>query len=128
MLGGIHPSRVFIVCGYTDMRRGIDGLSAIVNQNHKLDPSDGSLFLFCGRRSDRIKGLLWDDDGFLLLYRLRRVREFLCEEHRDIVPIACDIPAPVSSDIKIQSGNMNISMPCSISPEILSAAIEALKC
>lgn len=61
-------------------------------------------------------------------YRLRRVREFLCEEHRDIVPIACDIPAPVSSDIKIQSGNMNISMPCSVSPEILSAAIEALKC
>ena len=61
-------------------------------------------------------------------YRLRRVREFLCEEHRDIVPIACDIPAPVSSEIKIQSGNMDISMPCSVSPEILSAAIEALKC
>ena len=61
-------------------------------------------------------------------YRLRRVREFLCEEHRDIVPIACDIPAPVSSDIKIQSGNMNITMPCSISPEMLSAVIEALKC
>ena len=69
MLGGIHPNRVFIVCGYTDMRRSIDGLAAIVNQNQKLDPSDGSLFLFCGRRSDRIKGLLWDDDGFLLLYK-----------------------------------------------------------
>ena len=69
MLGGIHPSRVYIVCGYTDMRRSIDGLSAIVKQNYKLNPSDGSLFLFCGRRSDRIKGLLWDDDGFLLLYK-----------------------------------------------------------
>ena len=69
MLGGINTSRVYIVCGYTDMRRSIDGLSAIVKQNHRLDPSDGSLFLFCGRRSDRIKGLLWDDDGFLLLYK-----------------------------------------------------------
>lgn len=61
-------------------------------------------------------------------YRLRRVREFLCEEHRDIVPIACDIPASVSSEIKIQSGNMNITMPCTVSPEILTATIEALKC
>ena len=61
-------------------------------------------------------------------YRLRRVREFFCEERRDIVPLACDIPAPVSSEIKIQSGNMNITIPCSVSPEMLSAAIEALKC
>ena len=61
-------------------------------------------------------------------YRLQKVREFFCEEHHDIVPLAYDVPTPASSDIKIQSGNMNISMPCSISPEILSAAIEALKC
>ena len=66
MLGGIHPRRVHIVCGYTDMKRCIDGLAAIVKQNHQLDQSDGSLFLFC-RRSDRIKGLMWDDGGFLLL-------------------------------------------------------------
>lgn len=61
-------------------------------------------------------------------YRQRRVREFLCEEHRDIVPLACDVTMPESQDIKIQSGNMNISMPCSVSPKMLSVAIEALKC
>ena len=59
----------FIVCGYTDLRRGIDGLAGIVQQNYKLDVCSGALFLFCGRRSDRIKALLWEGDGFLLLYK-----------------------------------------------------------
>ncbi len=61
---------VYIVCGYTDLRRGIDGLAATVQNELRLDPFDrGSLFLFCGRRADRIKGLLWEGDGFLLLYK-----------------------------------------------------------
>ena len=59
----------FIVCGYTDLRRGIDGLAGIVQQNFGLDPCSGSLFLLCGKRCDRIKALLWEDDGFLLLYK-----------------------------------------------------------
>jgi transposase len=50
---------VFIACGYTDMRRGIDGLAVTIKQVFKLDPCDRNLYLFCGRRSDRIKGLLW---------------------------------------------------------------------
>ena len=49
-------------------------------------------------------------------YRLRKVREFLCEEQRDIVPVSFDMPATVPADIKIQSGNMNITMPCTVSP------------
>ncbi len=61
---------VYIVCGYTDMRLGIDGLAGVVQHQYELDPFDrGTLFLFCGRRSDRIKGLLWEGDGFLLLYK-----------------------------------------------------------
>lgn len=61
--------KVYVACGHTDMRKSIDGLSAIVAQNFKLDPFDKSLFLFCGRKRDRIKGLLWEGDGFLLLYK-----------------------------------------------------------
>ena len=72
MLGGIDAAHVYIVCGYTDMRRSIDGLAAIIKQNFGCNPYDGSLFLFCGKRSDRIKGLLWDEDGFLLLYKGQR--------------------------------------------------------
>ena len=69
MLGGITAGQVYIVCGYTDLRRSIDGLAAIVKQNYGINPSNRSLFLFCGKRRDRIKGLLWDEDGFLLLYK-----------------------------------------------------------
>lgn len=61
---------IYIACGYTDLRCGIDGLSAIVEQKYSLNPfKPNILFLFCGRRTDRIKGLLWEGDGFLLLYK-----------------------------------------------------------
>lgn len=52
------------------MRRGIDGLASIVKENFKEDPFQSHvLFLFCGRKTDRIKGLIWEDDGLLLLYK-----------------------------------------------------------
>ena len=62
--------KVYIACGYTDLRRGIDGLASIVQQQFRLDPFTNTLFLFWGRRRDRIKGLYWEGDGFLLLYKL----------------------------------------------------------
>ena len=63
-------SRIYIAAGYTDLRRGIDGLASIIKFNFQLDPYEKDiLFLFCGRRSDRIKGLVWEGDGFLLLYK-----------------------------------------------------------
>ena len=60
---------VYIVTGYTDMRKSIDGLAIIVQAQLRLDPFSKALFLFCGRSCDRIKGLLWEGDGFLLLYK-----------------------------------------------------------
>lgn len=60
---------IYIACGYTDLRSGIDRLAALVQSSFKLDPYQNSLFPFCGRRTDRIKGLLWEGDGFLLLYK-----------------------------------------------------------
>jgi transposase len=62
--------RIYIACGYSDLRRGIDGFAGRIQQEFKLDPFQiGILFLFCGRKTDRIKGLLWEGDGFLLLYK-----------------------------------------------------------
>ena len=61
--------KVYIACGYTDLRKGIDGLAAMVQQQFQLDPFTNTLFLFCGRRRDRIKGLYWERDGFILLYK-----------------------------------------------------------
>ena len=73
MLKDADPSSfagVYIVCGYTDLRFGIDSLAAIIERKfhmHLFVPN--TLFLFCGRSSTRIKGLLWEGDGFLLLYK-----------------------------------------------------------
>ena len=61
--------KVYIACGYTDLRRGIDGLAALVQQEFSLDPFTNTLFLFCGRRRDRIKALYWEGNGFVLLYK-----------------------------------------------------------
>lgn len=63
-------SKVFIACGYTDLRFGVDGLANEIQNVFQLDPFDeGTLFLFCGRSASKIKGLLWEGDGFLLLYK-----------------------------------------------------------
>lgn len=69
MLSEFHAEKVYIACGYTDLRRGIDGLAGIVQQQFQLDPFTNTLFLFCGRRRDRIKVLYWEGNGFLLLYK-----------------------------------------------------------
>lgn len=62
--------RIYIACGYTDLRRGIDGLASIVQNEFHMDPfTPRTLFMFCGRRTDRIKCLVWEEDGFLLLYK-----------------------------------------------------------
>ena len=64
-----HIDHIYIACGYTDMRKSIDGLAAYVQQHFGLDPAGSSLFLFCGRRRDRFKALYFDGDGFILLYK-----------------------------------------------------------
>ena len=62
--------KIILAVGYTDLRRSIDGLAQIIGTKYDLNPFEvGVLFLFCGRRTDRIKGLLWEGDGFLLLYK-----------------------------------------------------------
>ena len=69
ILNNIPADNVYICVGYTDLRRAINGLAAIVQQVFKLDPCARNLYLFCGRNSDRIKALFWEGDGFLLLYK-----------------------------------------------------------
>ena len=70
MLGDIsRVENIYMVCGYTDMRREIDGLCAVVEEVVKRDPRENSLFLFCGWRCDRIKALMYDGSGFVLIYK-----------------------------------------------------------
>jgi transposase len=60
---------VYLSCGHTDMRKSIDGLAAIVDNVFKLDPFSQAVFVFCNRKRDRIKILVWDVDGFWLYFK-----------------------------------------------------------
>ena len=61
--------RIYLAPGATDLRRSIDGLSALVRERLALDPLSGHLFLFRNRRGDRLKILAWDRSGFCVLYK-----------------------------------------------------------
>lgn len=62
--------KIIIAVGFVDLRKGIDGLAQLIGTKYNLNPFEKDvLFLFCGKRTDRIKGLLWEGTGFLLLYK-----------------------------------------------------------
>ncbi len=64
---------VYLACGHTDMRKSINGLTAIIQGSFHLDPFEDSIFVFCNRNRDCLKILEWDGDGFwLYLKRLER--------------------------------------------------------
>jgi transposase len=68
-------TRIWIAAGVTDLRRGFDGLAALVQTQLEADPISGHIFAFRGRRGDRIKLLWWDGDGLCLFAkRLERGR------------------------------------------------------
>jgi transposase len=75
MIGLPLGARVWLAAGVTDMRKGFDGLAALVTSTLAEDPYAGHLFVFRGRRGDRIKVLWWDGDGLCLFAkRLERGR------------------------------------------------------
>jgi len=70
MLGDITAvDAIYLVTSYTDMRKSIDGLCAIISDTFHMDPNGRSLYLFCGRRCDRIKAIMREPDGFVMLYK-----------------------------------------------------------
>lgn len=56
--------KVFLAVGPTDMRKSFDTLAALVRSQIEEDPLSGHLFVFCNRRRDRLKILLWESSGF----------------------------------------------------------------
>lgn len=76
MLGDITAAdEIYIVTGYTDMRKSIDGLCEIIREQLNMEPDQNALYLFCGRRADRIKAILKEPDGYVLLYKRLSVSE-----------------------------------------------------
>ena len=69
MLDEESSCRVYLACGPTDLRKSIDGLSALVKVCFNLDPFCDCLFVFCNRNKDKLKILRWAHNGFWLYYR-----------------------------------------------------------
>ena len=66
---------VFLCRKPVDMRKSINGLSILVEQELDLDPFTASLFVFCNRKRDKIKVLYFERSGFVLWYkRLEKAR------------------------------------------------------
>jgi transposase len=66
---------IYLRTGYTDMRKQIGSLAVLVQQDMKMNPLSGSLFVFCGRTRRLLKVLYWDSNGFCLwMKRLERDR------------------------------------------------------
>lgn len=60
---------VYLACGSTDLRKSVDGLAALVTQHFMLDPFSNSIFIFCNKKRDKFKALIWDTNGFILVYK-----------------------------------------------------------
>ncbi len=66
MILDLHQVRIFVRPGKTDLRKGANGLLAIIQENMKSDPFDGSVFLFCNKDRKLLKAIWWDASGFWL--------------------------------------------------------------
>lgn len=69
MINQLHIEKVHLALGPTDLRKSVEGLALIVQHILKMDPFSTHLFAFCNRRQDKIKILVWDDNGFWLHYK-----------------------------------------------------------
>ena len=69
MIGWSSESRIFVAAGVTDLRKGFDGLSALVKSALSENPFGGALFIFRGRRGDKVKMIWYDGQGLCLFYK-----------------------------------------------------------
>jgi len=69
MLNVSTKVRIFLCTKPTDLRKGFDGLHGLVLEVLKQDPLSGDLFVFLNKRRDRLKLLVWEGDGWLILYK-----------------------------------------------------------
>ena len=79
--------KIYVAPGATDMRKAIDGLSALVRETLGKDPLSGHLFVFANRRRDRLKILVWDRDGYWVLFKRREAGTFRWPKEGETAPV-----------------------------------------
>ena len=77
------PLRVYVATRPVDFRKGHDGLAAVVQQMFGLDPFCGAAFVFRSKRADRIKVLVWDRTGMVLVHKRLEGGKFVWPQVRD---------------------------------------------
>jgi transposase len=83
MLRPSSEAQVYLYAGIVDMRKSIDGLSALVEQELELSLMGATLFVFCNRGRDKIKMLYWERNGFVLWYKRLEKQRFKWLEPTD---------------------------------------------
>jgi transposase len=78
-----HHQRFFLFNQAVDMRKGFDGLSGIVQQQMSKDACSGDVYIFLGKRLDRMKLLVWEPSGFVLYYKRLEVGTFHLPKGQD---------------------------------------------
>ncbi len=92
--------RIYVAAEAVDLRRGFDGLAAATRSLIRQDPLSGHLFVYLNRRRNRIKLLVWDRTGYLLLYkRLERGTFYLPTE-----------PAAGQRHVEMDSGELGLML------------------
>ena len=77
------PVKVFVATRPVDFRKGIDGLALAVQEMFGLDPFCGAIFVFRAKRADRIKLLIWDQTGMVLVQKRLEGGKFVWPQVRD---------------------------------------------
>ena len=75
--------RIYVATRPTDFRKGIDGLALVVQETMGLDPFSGAAFEFRSKRADRIKVLVWDQTGIVLVHKRLEGAKFVWPVVRD---------------------------------------------
>jgi transposase len=84
--------KVYLSTNKTDMRKSIDGLSAIIVDYFEVQPTTGNIFIFFNKQKDKVKLLFWDRNGFVLYYKRLEKGKFRIngQEAADSVEITQD--------------------------------------
>jgi len=83
--------RIWLCTGPTDMRKGFDTLAALAEQVTGQDPLSGHLFVFRNRRGDKLKLLMWDRDGYVLIYKRLEQGQFKLPKMNDPTAVSLQL-------------------------------------
>ena len=78
----LNAVRIYIRPGCTDLRKAVNGLSILIQENMRHDPFTGSVYLFCNRERKLLKCLWWDTTGFWLCQKRLEKAKFPWPEHK----------------------------------------------